>query len=78
MRDAPYDRFATPWIPFLRGHALDGAYDSSRLVSHGDEVDVWLRFQYEKPQSVGNPPTQFSSMEMHESVRCATQQVRDD
>lgn len=65
-------------MPFLRGHGLDVGYDTSHLVSHGDEVDVWMRFQYETPQSVGNPPTEFSFMEMHVSVRCVAQQVRDD
>lgn len=76
--DAPWERFPPGWKKFLPGTKWVGAYDASRLVPHGEEVDVWLRFQWAKPQHVGNPPKEYSIIQFHESVRCLTHQVRDD
>jgi hypothetical protein len=66
-----YARFDAPWTRFVAGDGMAGAYDASRLVTRGDTVVVWMRFQYAAPQPVpGDPARTFSVTEVHQAVRC--------
>src|SRR6185437_13619992 len=76
--DAPHERFVAPWKRFLVGIDMAGGLDTSRMNLRDGEAHVWLRFQYSQPQSIGNPPTHYSVVEVRESVRCPTHEARNE
>jgi len=76
--DVPRSAFRAPWVRFVDGGGMAGAFDSSRLVERGDTVQVWLRFGYPEPQRLLHDTTRtFSFTEIHLQVQCTSAQVRE-
>ena len=77
-RPSGAERFARPWTPFLNGEGIYGAYDAERLRRRGDTVDVWLRFQYDEPQSMpGDAGRTFVVTEVAQTLHCPSARTRD-
>ena len=76
--DAPHAEFPASWTPIFQNHLVATAFDTSRLVWHGDTADVWFRSQYSEPQRSPSDSTQtFTATDIHVLVHCPSQHARD-
>ena len=76
--DPSWALFTPPWKRFVLTFDMAGGVDTSRIAAGDGDEEVWLRFVYPKPRSIGNPPIAYSVVEVREAVRCASGLARNE
>ena len=65
-----------PWIVFFEGGEGLASLDTSRISMREGVADLWLRFDYDRPDTVEGIGT-FYRVDVHTRVSCAAERVDD-
>lgn len=62
-----------PWVVIFTGGEALASVDTSRITVTGGVADVWLRFDYDRP----DPTEGFQRVDVRERINCAAERVDD-
>lgn len=66
-----------PWVVIFEGGEALASVDTSRLTVRDGVADVWLRFDYDRPDSLPEGGGTFQRVDVHQRVTCAAERVDD-
>ena len=66
-----------PWIVIFEGGEALASVDTSRISVREGVADVWLRFDYDRPDTIPDGTGTFQRVDVHTRVTCAAERVDD-
>ena len=64
-----------PWVVIFEGDEALASADTSRIAVREGVADVWLRFDYDRPDTATG--VAFQRVDVHQRVTCAAERVDD-
>lgn len=64
-----------PWVVIFEGGEALASVDTARLSVRGGVANVWLRFDYDRPDTVEG--VTFHRVDTHHRITCAARRVDD-
>lgn len=66
-----------PWVVIFEGGQALASVDTSRISVREGVADVWLRFDYDRPDSLPEGGGTFQRVDVHQRITCAAERVDD-